>query len=70
MSRLRAAASRIDLRAGMEFSFPVGRSATLSRMVQNTNLLKGGNALASPKGDRPCPLGTLDHTFAGHLVFR
>ena len=39
-------------------------------MVQNTNLLKGGHALASPKGGRPCPLSTFDHVAVGHLVFQ
>ena len=46
-----------------------GQSATLSGMVQNTNLLKGGHALTSPKGGGPCPLSTLDHMVVGHLVF-
>ena len=46
------------------------RSVTLSGMVQNTNLLKGGHALTSPKGGRPCPLSTLGYTVVGHLVFR
>ena len=47
-----------------------GQSVTLSRMVQNTNLLKDGHALASPKGEGPSPLSTLDHMVVGHLVFR
>ena len=66
---LRAAASLIDLRAGTGFTFPIrgmwGPSVTLSGMVQNTTLLEGGHALASLKGGRPCPLGTLDHVVVG-----
>ena len=71
---LQAAASRINLRMGTESPFPVGRgtwgqSVTLSGMIQNTNLLEGRHALASPKGVISCPLSTLDHMVVGHLVF-
>ena len=30
----------------------------------------GGHALTSPKGGRPCSLGTLNHVVAGHLAYR
>ena len=30
----------------------------------------GGHALTSPKGGRPCPLGTFNYGVVGHLAFR
>ena len=30
----------------------------------------GGHALTSPKGGRPCPLGTLNYGVVGHLAFQ
>ena len=32
--------------------------------------LMGGHALASPKGGRPCSLGTFNYGVASHLAFR
>ena len=33
-------------------------------------ILGGGHALTSPKGGRPCPLGTLNYEVVGHLAYR
>ena len=44
--------------------------ATWSGMVTEYYLyLGGGHALTSPKGGRPCPLGTLNYEVAGHLAY-
>ena len=37
---------------------------------QNTIYTWGGHALTSPKGGRPCPLGTLNYGVVGHLAYR
>ena len=33
-------------------------------------ILGGGHALTSPKGDGPCPLGTLNYEVVGHLAYQ
>ena len=38
---------------------------TRSRMVTEYYFTWGGHALTSPKGGRPCSLGTLNHIVAG-----
>ena len=39
--------------------------------VMNTiSTLMGGHALASPKGDGPCSLGTFNYGVVSHLAFR
>ena len=42
-----------------------------SVMVMNTiSTLMGGHALASPKGGRPCSLGTFNYGVMSHLAFQ
>ena len=43
---------------------------TQSGMVTEYYFTWGGHALASPKGGRPCSLGTPNHVVAGHLAYR
>ena len=52
--------------------YAVGCHSTWSIMVMNTIslLLLGGHALTSPKGGRPCLLGTFDYGVVGHLAFQ
>ena len=44
--------------------------ATRLGMVTIYYFTWGGHALTSPKGGRPCSLGTLNHVVAGHLAYR
>ena len=45
-------------------------AATWSITVMNTiSIFMGRHALTSPKGGRPCPLGTFNYGVVGHLAF-
>ena len=43
---------------------------TRSGMVTEYYFTRGRHALNSPKGGRPCSLGTLNYVVAGHLAYR
>ena len=44
--------------------------ALFGMVTKYSFILVGGHALASPKGGRPCPLGTLKYEVTGHLAIR
>ena len=51
----------------MHWVITVTRSVTVMNTIST---FMGGHALTSPKGGRPCPLGTLNYGVVGHLAFR
>ena len=76
MSRLRACGPVIpgilSLRLELvRLRYAAGRHGAWSITVMNTIslLMLGGHALTSPKGSRPCLLGTFNYGVVDHLAF-
>ena len=76
MSQLRAGGPvyPVYFRAGRSGIQPVYASDRYGNSVRYGDeyyfYFMGGHALTSPKGGRPCPLGTLNYGVVGHLAFR